>query len=76
MTAMKAHGGSLPVTGSSTDVSGHIPGLTPTTKGTIMLSPAAAGTLQQMPLSGSELAEIRVSMEDLSNDTPSRLSTQ
>ena len=73
MMAMKARRGSLPVTGSSIDEPAH--GWTRTGSGTIVSSPAAPGTLQQIPLSDSELAEIRVSMEDLSNDMHSRLST-
>lgn len=61
MISMRAHGGSLPVTSSSTDESAHSAGRTPS--GTFVLSPAAAGTLQQVQLSDTELAEIRVSME-------------
>lgn len=75
MMAMKAHGGSQPVTSSSTEERAHIHGMTPTASGTNE-SAAPAGSLQQTPSFDSELAEIRVSMEDLPNNMQSRLCTQ
>lgn len=57
---MRAHGGSLPVTSSSTVESLRNDGMTP---GGTFVSSSAAGTSQQVQLADTELAEVRVSME-------------